>query len=503
MTEPVKSYNMMLKTDAARARNWGDWEIVREFVQNSLDEVGKANVYRERGDLVISDEGAGFDARSFLVGETTKLNPECNRGKFGNGMKYAALTCLLKGYKVRIHSRDYLYEALLVPTEFVVGRGKSEYIDSLVINQYEVEEIPGTEIRIEGYRGEHFRQNFIFYNKKDAFRVLYSEEKHPDSCPDKTFYNCIMKPGGSLFVKDIYVGELKDSLFSYNLYDVELTEERNLADPWTLDLAIGKVLMSCTDTNILSELLRAIYSGQPYEEKIEFVRYSTEQRFRDNIENWRKALSSTFPNYFDENGEPKFFYTLDKDVEHRVNYITKGKFDFLNLPGRFLKLLEQAGFIRHGLDIIQEYSKQLVKVVKESNLSEIEKLHLQIIRDLYVELLSEESRSSIANSAELQYEIHVDLEETPFCNILVMTYDTNDVCATLDREKNVIGIAKKRIDRLQLAIESMSHEFVHQIEPIDIERGDVKFSQLQIVVLMEIAKIISDRKIELPSEIVW
>jgi len=84
-------------------QEWGEWEAIRDIVQNALDE---AEAYRwgydERG-LWVSDRGKGVAVADFLLGPP-KLKPDWARGRFGEGMKIAALALIRKGYPVYIET---------------------------------------------------------------------------------------------------------------------------------------------------------------------------------------------------------------------------------------------------------------------------------------------------------------------------------------------------------------------------------------------------------------
>ncbi|GAJ08057.1 unnamed protein product, partial [marine sediment metagenome] len=84
-------------------QEWGEWEAIRDIVQNALDE---AEAYRWGYDdqgLWISDRGRGVAIADFLLGPP-KLKPDYARGKFGEGMKIATLALVRSGYSVRVET---------------------------------------------------------------------------------------------------------------------------------------------------------------------------------------------------------------------------------------------------------------------------------------------------------------------------------------------------------------------------------------------------------------
>jgi hypothetical protein len=81
-------------------QEWGEWEAIRDIVQNALDECEYYTWGYDDEGLYIRDIGKGIAVADFLLGPP-KLKPDYARGKFGEGMKIAALALLR-----RVSSRD-------------------------------------------------------------------------------------------------------------------------------------------------------------------------------------------------------------------------------------------------------------------------------------------------------------------------------------------------------------------------------------------------------------
>ncbi len=82
-------------------QDWGEWEAIRDIVQNALDECEYYKWgYDERG-LYIRDVGKGVAVADFLLGPP-KLKPAYARGRFGEGMKIACLALIRDGYPVHV-----------------------------------------------------------------------------------------------------------------------------------------------------------------------------------------------------------------------------------------------------------------------------------------------------------------------------------------------------------------------------------------------------------------
>ncbi len=71
-------------------QDWGEWEAIRDIVQNALDECEHYTWGYDGEGLYIRDAGKGIAVADFLLGPP-KLKPDYARGKYGEGMKIAAL----------------------------------------------------------------------------------------------------------------------------------------------------------------------------------------------------------------------------------------------------------------------------------------------------------------------------------------------------------------------------------------------------------------------------
>jgi len=134
-------------------QDWGEWEAIRDIVQNALDE---AEAYRwgydEKG-LWIADRGKGVAVADFLLGPP-KLKPDWARGRFGEGMKIAALALVRMGYAVRVETVGR--EIWVVFLEQKVN-GTAETLAALWRpNGVRV----GTRFHIIGYSGPAFEDRF-------------------------------------------------------------------------------------------------------------------------------------------------------------------------------------------------------------------------------------------------------------------------------------------------------------------------------------------------------
>jgi len=260
-------------------QDWGEWEAIRDIVQNALDE---AESYTwERVDtphyygLEIADRGRGVAVADFLLGPP-KVKPDYARGKFGEGMKIAALALLRKGYPVYVETVGR--ELWMVFLEQKVN-GKAETLAALWrSNGARV----GTTFHIIGYDGPAFERYFAVNLPR---RLILAETPSPIVEP-QVRYNQLIRAaemaaspaGGIIYARDIYLQDIK-SAFSYNLWGFDLAPDRhgpkNEADMW---VDAGRLWCGIGNVNLLEEFLPMVLEPPAVEteetRKISMDRYA-------------------------------------------------------------------------------------------------------------------------------------------------------------------------------------------------------------------------------------
>ena len=99
--------------------HWTMWHVIREFVQNALDEHDEQGITTlpflattPQG-LVIEDQGRGLGAAALLMRETKRAAGDL-RGQFGEGMKFACIVTLREGYDVEIASPHFTIRPIIL-----------------------------------------------------------------------------------------------------------------------------------------------------------------------------------------------------------------------------------------------------------------------------------------------------------------------------------------------------------------------------------------------------
>jgi hypothetical protein len=290
--------------DLSYKRHWdSDWYIVREFYQNALDEHDEAGVSTlprldlySRGvgeplTLVIEDHGRGIGAESLLLRETK--GSQDLRGQFGEGLKFACLTAVRRGYGIHIESPHV--EILSGVHHTVMG---TKEVALLVFLWRPLgKRSLGTRVEISEYLGELYLDRFI---------PLIPPTMVSNFCLSPWFevgrfdrrYTILTPPENRLYVRDIYVRELgreNPSPFSYNLWRVELNPDRDAERySYQLNEEITRAWCLC-DKGPMIELLLAALGQKTYESYLYWAQSIREiEQLKRNRDIWRAAWQRVY-----------------------------------------------------------------------------------------------------------------------------------------------------------------------------------------------------------------
>jgi len=247
-------------------KHWGAWEAIREIIQNSLDETEDFNIQHQGNDLIISDNGQGLAVKHLLFGVTEKKKGA--RGRFGEGLKIALIVLKRLGYDVTIKSNSL---EVLTDTHEIEGEPclKLRYRKLSTIHQ-------GTSITIHGYTGETFQDRFVRPDSK----VIAWEGK--DYWGGRAML--IREHPTRLYHKDIYICELKDAAFSYNVYSdaLKIEESRNIADHSSLQYQIGRIWRAVKAKDLIIEFFQAVKGSKWEATNVKlFGSFSSETAWRE------------------------------------------------------------------------------------------------------------------------------------------------------------------------------------------------------------------------------
>ena len=264
-------------------QEWGEWEAIRDIVQNALDE---AEAYRwgydEQG-LWISDRGRGVAVADFLLGPP-KLKPDWARGKFGEGMKIAALALIRKGWPVYVETVGR--ELWIVFIAQTVD-GTAETLAALWRPNGTK---TGTTFHIIGYTGGAFENRFAVNLPKSS--ILW-EGPSTIKQPKQRFNQLIdhaFPTGSRIFTRDIYFRDI-NSPYSYNLWSFDMAPDRH-APAKEDDIWIDMGRLWCTVTKIgLLEVFLQMVKDPPILE--------AEESYKVSMDSWAMGEVSPGKHYAD------------------------------------------------------------------------------------------------------------------------------------------------------------------------------------------------------------
>lgn len=205
---------------------WGEWEGVRELIQNARDEEVRSEkpmrVSHNGRFLRIFNEGSRLKHKDLLFGQTDKEDRTDLAGQFGEGLKLGTLALIRSGHDVTIRTGDEIWtpsiehsvkfdEKVLV---FTVRKGK---------------DIGGTQINVSGIeplRWAKWRERFLFLAPLE-----------PGDLVEVPGYGSILIAPmlrSKLFVKGIFVQNGDDLLYGYDFDDIEVDRDRKMIPSFDL-----------------------------------------------------------------------------------------------------------------------------------------------------------------------------------------------------------------------------------------------------------------------------
>ena len=266
---------LSIESTYGQRRRWNEILAVRELLQNSLDAeheaVGydKVSVRIERDargyGTWLKDRGKGITYKAFILGGEEK--PCQMRGAYGEGLKLTLIWfTALSGAPYRLY---FFTRGKVVFTCYY-----SKLADALVIvfgrSKYSAD---GTHVFLWRYYMPLDKFKKLYYKTagfKPVCKTVYSIANCEVPMP-----NLVLSPGGSLYVRDLYVNEItkiterKPAWFSYNLWWVTLEPNREMVNSlWNFKREVSYTLAECPAITEMIEacLVKKSYGGTDYYE---------------------------------------------------------------------------------------------------------------------------------------------------------------------------------------------------------------------------------------------
>lgn len=265
--------------------DWGGWEALREFIQNTLDshQAGfKMDIRRNpNGTLVLSNQGAELEYNHLILGSSTKQGGGF-RGQYGEGFKLAMMVLC------RMAKQNGSTEPpLRIKTGSEIWRPTLTWSDKF---KSELLNIEVTDAKPDGALTVYIPNISEALWKLIQQRVLDLGESIRLKGSTK---GEILLGGGTyakqLYVRGLWVSELsRPTTFGYNLNGVELDRDRKMADIYSLRRNIAELLEQLHSEQKMSA--ESIYNLLSNEDSLEAecIKFSSTQSLRRIIvEQWK------------------------------------------------------------------------------------------------------------------------------------------------------------------------------------------------------------------------
>lgn len=215
--------------------HWGKWEGVRDVAQNVRDAVVMLGAEQdvsykpETKTLVLASRGAAIDSRSLLLGRSTKRDRPDAAGQYGEGMKLAYLALIRAGCDVKVRTGDELWVPRIERSEKFNGERV------LVIQTRKIpvrQEVETTIVGIEPDEWERFQKRLLFLTPPEfAIEVpgmgsLLLDEEYK----------------GKIFSHGIYVQDVANMSYGYDLQNVKVDRDRSMAASWDVSYESTQLL---------------------------------------------------------------------------------------------------------------------------------------------------------------------------------------------------------------------------------------------------------------------
>jgi hypothetical protein len=222
---------------------WGIYEGLRELTQNFIDSQDDSGIKGDirfeggalRGKVIMTNPGAkSLTREALLFGVTSKSDRVDQRGQFGEGMKVGTLALTRAGCDVTIRTQTETWKASIEPSAEFGNRKVLTFATRKRERETDTVEVEIYPILREDW--EKIQKSFMFMQENvDA---------------EKNSYGSILKGDefrGKLFAKGIFVKDVNDAKFGYDIADITLNRDRSMIDEWSARNSVVSMLSHAYD----------------------------------------------------------------------------------------------------------------------------------------------------------------------------------------------------------------------------------------------------------------
>ena len=308
-----------------RKSAWGLERIVLDSVANHLPEdsngtnvavklkqdsqyvpLNQADPQKKTEEIVIEDDGSGYDAGMLSILFSSKTADELSVGQFGEGLKLVAAAALRNGVDIEYHSKNWIANPF-AKAERIGGHDVERLCFAIQENKFNLN---GSKTVIRNPSDDLMREVYQIPSKVLALSESYEVLDGPTDLGlsgSKAYPSRIIRLGNgktSLFIKGVKVQDLQ-SIFSYDLGLNNITPDRIFADIDRVLDSIVHLLKHCASPELIKTVLATAFV-HPYDCYQEF------QAFYKPTQEKRYDLDAIYP--------PKYFKLISSDFDN-VDYI--------------------------------------------------------------------------------------------------------------------------------------------------------------------------------------
>lgn len=240
-------------------KDWTVQDALRELYQNFIDygeytveKVGEVGNYEN---YIFSNAYAPNSTDLLIIGSSEKTNE--SRGKYGEGLKMAALVIVRNGGTLMINTDTFSATFSLLINETTETRTLGVIINdplpNLKVNSFDVFiSIP--------------KEEFTFYQNK---LIVPTDILHTN----ENYGSIVAKPKGNLYVGGLFVCTLKDLNYSYDILPkhISLDRDRKVPQNFQVKWTVSKIQETYTEFDPTGKSEDVIYSDIPTDLKVNYT----------------------------------------------------------------------------------------------------------------------------------------------------------------------------------------------------------------------------------------
>lgn len=379
--------------------NWHDYSEIDAFDPKNIKKIK------------ISDNGIGYDFERLALLNSGK-DHSVTSGRWGEGLKMLTAVALRTGVKLEFRSRDWKAIPYVKKKTLDAGLDSENVVEQVAFEVTQLlkedSSLLGDKDRILDEYGNEITEKssttfldpspaLIEEFKKLKDKIILLQKKSPIASVGKThvldFYS------GNIFVKNILIPNKHGVKYGYHFEDFDIEgRDRNLISADALNRRIGDFLGQVNSTAFITMFLRDAEEAAKGNGK--FIEFNTEF----NIPSGTKTADTwidTFESVFGLNTGIRLVSDQDMNAVHMAQHVYM---NMVTLPDNVGKALINLTGTRGQK--ITSYKEKLdkmtasIKGVPESDLSDYEKLILDYLKKISLEMLGKSLKISVFDYPE-------------------------------------------------------------------------------------------------------